>query len=103
MVAWFSIAPDDGSSSYGKYVAEAVAFLDTTGLKYRLEAMGTEIEGPRQAVFSAITRCHELLAAKPGVRRVDTFVKIDDRLGAAEGELERKVESVQRNRKQLQI
>ena len=103
MVAWFSIAPDDGSSSYGKYVAEAIAFLDTTGLKYRLGAMGTELEGPRQDVFAAIARCHELLAAKPGVRRVDTFVKIDDRLGAEAGELERKVESVERNRAELRV
>jgi hypothetical protein len=31
--------------SHGEYVAEAIAFLDQTGLKYRLGAMGTEIEG----------------------------------------------------------
>lgn len=94
MVAWFSIAPDDGSGSYGKYVAEAITFLDATGLKYKLGAMGTEIEGPRAEVFDAIARCHQLLASRPGVRRVETMIKIDDRLGAAEGELERKVESV---------
>ena len=99
MVAWFSIAPDDGSGSYGEYVAEAIAFLDQTGLRYRLGAMGTEIEGPRAQVFAAIANCHELLANKPGVRRVETLVKIDDRLGATEVELERKVESVQRKRK----
>lgn len=98
MVAWFSIAPDDGSGSYGKYVAEALTVLDATGLKYKLGAMGTEIEGPRAEVFDAITRCHELLASMPGVRRVETIIKIDDRLGAAEGELERKVESVLKKR-----
>jgi uncharacterized protein (TIGR00106 family) len=103
LVAWFSIAPDDGSGSYGKYVAESIAFLDQTGLKYRLGAMGTEIEGPRAEVFAAIAKCHELLANKPGVRRVETFVKIDDRLGAVAGELERKVESVRRWRKDLAI
>jgi len=80
-------------------VAEAIAFLDQTGLRYRLGAMGTEIEGPRAQVFAAIANCHELLANKPGVRRVETLVKIDDRLGATEVELERKVESVQRKRK----
>lgn len=94
MVAWFSVAPDDGSGSYSKYVAEAIAFLDGTGLKYKLGAMGTEIEGPRSEVFDAIAKCHEMLASRPGVRRVETIIKIDDRLGAAEGELERKVESV---------
>jgi uncharacterized protein (TIGR00106 family) len=98
MVAWFSVAPDDGSGSYSKYVAEAIALLDQTGLKYRLGAMGTEIEGPRAEVFDAIAKCHQLLVSKPGVRRIETFVKIDDRLGAAEGELERKVESVLKKR-----
>ncbi len=98
MVAWFSIAPDDGSGSYGKYVAEAIRFLDGTRLKYKLGAMGTEIEGPRAEVFDAIARCHQLLASRPGVRRVETIVKIDDRVGAAEGELERKVESVLKKR-----
>lgn len=95
MVAFFSIAPDDGSGSYGKYVAEALALLDGTGLKYRLGAMGTEIEGSRDEVFAAIAKCHGALAAKPGVRRIETFVKIDERLGADEGELERKIESAQ--------
>lgn len=94
MVAWFSVAPDDGSGSYSKYVAEAIAFLDGTGLKYKLGAMGTEIEGPSAEVFDAIAKCHELLASRPGVRRVETIIKIDDRLGVAEGELDRKVESV---------
>lgn len=98
MVAWFSIAPDDGSGSYSKYVADAIAFLDGTGLRYKLGAMGTEIEGPRTDVFDAIAQCHQLLASKPGVRRVATVVKIDDRLGAPEGELERKVESVVKKR-----
>lgn len=98
MVAWFSIAPDDGSGSYGKYVAEAIKFLEGTGLKYKLGAMGTEIEGPRAEVFEAIARCHQMLASRPGVRRVETIIKIDDRLGAAEGELERKVASVLKKR-----
>ncbi len=98
MVGWFSIAPDDGSGSYSKYVADAIAYLDSTGLKYKLGAMGTEIEGPRAQVFDAIAKCHELLASRPGVRRVETIIKIDDRLGAPEGELERKIESVLKKR-----
>lgn len=98
MVAWFSIAPDDGSGSYGKYVAEALDILDRAGLKYRLGGMGTEVEGSSQEVFAAIARCHEVLAALPGVRRVETIVKIDDRLGAGPGELERKVESAESKR-----
>jgi len=52
-----------------------------------------------RGLLAAIANCHELLANKPGVRRVETFVKIDDRLGATAGELQRKVESVLRTRK----
>lgn len=101
MVAWFSVAPDDGSGSYGKYVGEVLALLDKTGLKYRLGAMGTEIEGPREEVFAAIQKCHQLFVDKPGVRRVGTVVKIDDRIGAGEGEIERKVRSAESRRSQM--
>lgn len=96
-----SIAPDDGSGSYGDYVAEALALLDGTGLKYRLGAMGTEMEGSRDEVFAAIAQCHEALAARPGVRRIETFVKIDERLEAGEGELERKIESAESQNRAL--
>jgi uncharacterized protein YqgV (UPF0045/DUF77 family) len=61
--------------------------------------MGTAIEGPRAQVFAATANCHELPASKPGGRRVEPPVKIDDRPEATAGELRRKVESVRRRRK----
>lgn len=84
MTAWFSIAPDDGSGSYSRYVAEALDCLEEAGLTCRLGAMSTEIEGPPAEVFAAIAHCHEVLAAKPGVRRIESFVKVDQRIGASE-------------------
>jgi uncharacterized protein (TIGR00106 family) len=98
MLAWFSIAPDDGSGSYSRYVADALAVLEESGLRYRLGAMGTEVEGPRAAVFAALARCQEVLAARPGVRRIATVIKIDDRIGVDSGEMDRKVEAVERRR-----
>ena len=72
MLAWFSIAPDDGSGSYSEHVAAAVEVLEESGLRYRLGAMGTEVEGPRDAVFAVLARCQSVLAARPGVRRIAT-------------------------------
>ncbi len=95
MVAWFSIAPDDGTGSYSQYVADAIALLKKAGLTYRLGAMGTEVEGPRDKVYSAIAQCHELFVRRPGVRRIEVVIKVDDRLGVPEGQLARKVESVE--------
>jgi len=96
MIAWFSIAPDDGSGSYSKYVAAALRVIQDSGLAFRLGAMGTEVEGPRDEVFAALARCHEVLAAVTGVRRIGTVIKIDDRIGIETGEMKRKVGAVER-------
>jgi uncharacterized protein YqgV (UPF0045/DUF77 family) len=40
MIAWFSIAPDDGSGSYSKQVAAAVRLIRESGFRYPLGAMG---------------------------------------------------------------
>ena len=96
MIAWFSIAPDDGSGSYAKHVAEALRIIRESGLAFRLGAMGTEVEGPRHEVFALLARCHEVLATAPGVRRTGTVIKIDDRIGVDTGEMERKVSVVER-------
>jgi uncharacterized protein (TIGR00106 family) len=99
MLAWFSIAPDDGSGSFGEHVAAALQVLEESGLRYRLGAMGTEVEGPRDAVFAVLARCQAVLADRPGVRRIATVIKIDDRIGVDAGEMDRKVESVLRSRR----
>jgi len=96
MIAWFSIAPDDGSGSYSQHVAAALGVISQSGLPFRLGSMGTEVEGPRQEEFGLLARSHEVLATAPGVRRTATVIKIDDRSGAESGEIERKVAAVER-------
>ena len=98
MLAWFSIAPDDGSGSYSGHVAAAIDVLEQSGLRYRLGAMGTEVEGPRDEVFAVLARCQSVLAARPGVRRIATVIKIDDRIDVESGEMDRKVDAVMRHR-----
>jgi len=97
MIAWFSIAPDDGSGSYSPHVARALEIIKESGLAFRLGAMGTEVEGPRDQVFAVLERCHRTLATAPGVRRTSTVIKIDDRAGVETGEMERKVSAVERH------
>jgi len=96
MIAWFSIAPDDGSGSYSKHVAAALEIIRESGLAFRLGAMGTEVEGPRDAVLALLVRCHIALATAQGVRRTGTVIKIDDRVGVDSGEMHRKVSAVAR-------
>lgn len=95
MIAWFSIAPDDGSGSYSKHVATALRLIRESGLRYELGAMGTEVEGPRDQVLALLTRCHSTLATADGVRRTSTVIKIDDRAGVDAGEMDRKVIAVE--------
>ncbi len=96
MVAWFSIAPDDGTGSYSTQVAAALRMVQESGLAYRLGSMGTEVEGPRDAVLALLVRVHTTLAVAPGVRRTSTVIKIDDRAGVDSGELDRKRAAVER-------
>jgi uncharacterized protein (TIGR00106 family) len=95
MIAWFSIAPDDGSGSYSKHVAAALEIIRESGLAFRLGAMGTEVEGRRDEVLALLVRCHIALATAPGVRRTSTVVKIDDRVGVDSDEMHRKVRAVE--------
>ena len=95
MIAWFSIAPDDGSGSYSKHVAAALEMIRGSGLTFRLGAMGTEVEGPRDEVLALLVRCHVALATAPGVRRTSTVIKIDDRVDVDSDEIHRKVRVVE--------
>jgi uncharacterized protein YqgV (UPF0045/DUF77 family) len=81
MIAWFSIAPDDGSGSYSKHVAAALRMIEEGGLRFRLGAMGIEVEDRRNDVFALLARCHAAPSTAPGVHRTSTVIKIDDRIG----------------------
>ena len=78
--------------SVSKYVAECQRILDEAGLKHRLHAYGTTIEGDWDAVFAAVKRCHETIH-EMGVPRVFTTVKIGTRTDR-EQSMEDKVQSV---------
>jgi len=92
-VAEFSVTPIGKGVSVGEYVARCVDLVDRSGLPYKLNPMGTVVEGPFDRVLDLISRCHKAVAED--CERVSTMVKIDDRKGAA-GQLEAKVADVER-------
>ena len=92
MLAEFSITPIGKGTSVATYVARCLDIVDASGLDYRMNAMGTVVEGPFDEVLALIARCHKAIAKD--CDRVSTIVKIDDRKGAAR-QLEAKVRRVE--------
>lgn len=82
-----------GSPSVGAYVADALGVIERSGLRYRLNAMHTEVEGELEELLRLIPAIHRALFAR-GAQRVSTVIKIDDRLDAPSS-IEGKVRSVE--------
>jgi len=92
-IAEFSITPIGKGVSVGEYVTRSVDIVDRSGLPYRLNPMGTVIEGSFDEILALIARCHK--AVLEDCKRVSTIIKIDDRKGASK-QLEAKVAGVER-------
>src|SRR2546428_13061064 len=92
-IAEFSIAPIGKGVSVGEYVARSVDIVDRSALPYRLNPMGTEIEGSFDEILALIARCHK--AVMEDCERVSPIVTIDDRKGASK-QLETKAVGVER-------
>jgi len=92
-IAEFSITPIGKGVSVGEYVARSVDIVDRSGLPYRLNPMGTVIEGSFDEVLALVARCHK--AVMKDCERVSTIVKIDDRKDAS-NQLEEKIVGVER-------
>lgn len=92
-IAEFSIAPTGKDVSVSKYVARCLELVDRSGLAYKLNPMGTVVEGPFDEVLALIASCHKAVARD--CERVSTIIKIDDRKGAKH-QIEDKVAKVER-------
>ena len=79
--------------SVSKEVAACERVLAEAGLKTRLHAYGTNIEGEWDDVFAAIKRCHEALHAM-GVPRITSTLRFGTRIDR-EQHLEDKIISVE--------
>lgn len=88
----FSVVPLGMGESVSQYVAECMKMVEASGLTYKINPMGTVVEGEYDEVMALIKRCHaRIMEMSP---RVITTVKIDDRRGA-KGMIDKKVDSVE--------
>lgn len=92
MLAEFSIVPLGAGPSVGEHVAEVVNIVDKGGLPYRLNPMGTVVEGGWEEVMGLIRKCHDAMMGR--CERAITTITIDDRKGKS-GMIESKVRSVE--------
>jgi uncharacterized protein (TIGR00106 family) len=78
VIADFTIVPVGAGVSLSPYVAECEKILRGAGLKVRLHANGTDLEGEWDAVLGAVRRCHEAVHTM-GAPRIFTALKINTR------------------------
>lgn len=79
MLAEFSIVPLGKGESLSDKIARVIETVESSGLPYKLNPMGTVIEGNWDDVFGLIRKCHaQVLDVSP---RVVTTIRIDDRPG----------------------
>jgi uncharacterized protein (TIGR00106 family) len=88
-----SVVPLGVGLSLSKYVAACERVFEEAGLKTKLHAYGTNIEGEWDDVFAAVRRCHEVLH-EMGVPRVSANLRVGTRTDKAQS-LEDKVRSVE--------
>jgi uncharacterized protein (TIGR00106 family) len=94
MIAEISVIPIGKGVDLASYVARVVKIIDESGLDYKLNAMGTVVEGDSDRVFDLIKKCHNKMLELS--ERVYTTVKIDERKDKKEKMLEHKVKAVEK-------
>ena len=92
MLAEFSVVPIGKGESVSQYVAECMKIVDASGIAYKINPMGTVLEGDYDEVMGIVRKCHMRVLEMSS--RVITSIKIDDRIGK-KGVLESKVRSVE--------
>ena len=92
----FSMSPLGKGESVGKYVTRSVDIIDKSGVEYRLNPMGTVLEGEWDDVMDVVRRC--FLRMRQDCNRISCTVKIDYRKGHR-GRLTAKTASVEKRLK----
>ena len=92
----FSMTPLGKGESVSKFVARSLDIIDRSGLPYRVNPMGTVIEGDWDEVFGVVRKCFERM--KKDCTRVSTSIKLDYRNGRG-GRITAKVESLEKKLK----
>jgi uncharacterized protein (TIGR00106 family) len=93
VIADLTVLPIGVGVSLGRYIAECERVLQKAGLKVKMHAYGTNIEGEWDEVMAAVKECHHALHAL-GVPRVSSSVKLGTRIDR-EQTMEDKLRSVE--------
>ena len=88
----FSMTPLGKGESVSQYVAKSVEIIDQSGLDYRLNAMGTIVEGEIDEVLAVMKKCLDAMAQN--CDRISCSAKLDYRKGHS-GRLDAKIKSVE--------
>lgn len=88
----FSMIPLDKGFSFSPYVARILTLVEQSGLEYRLNPMGTVVEGEWDDLMALLTRCFRDL--EKDSERIYLNVKFDCRKGVT-GALDKKIKSVE--------
>jgi uncharacterized protein (TIGR00106 family) len=93
MLTEFSIIPVGIGSSIGDQIAEVLKIVDASGFPYKINPMGTVVEGEWDDIMKLIKKCHETVLNTG--ERVITAISIDDRKGKP-NRIEEKIKSIER-------
>lgn len=94
----FSMSPLGKGESVSKYVSRSLDIIDNSGVDYRLNPMGTVLEGEWDEVLGVVKQCYERM--KQDCPRISCVMKVDYRKDH-KGRLSEKVATVEKqlNRK----
>lgn len=92
----FSMSPLGKGESVGKYVSRSLEIVDQSGVEYRLNPMGTVLEGEWDDVMDVVRQCYERM--RKDCNRISCTMKVDSRKGK-NGRLSGKVASVEKRLK----
>jgi len=93
MLAEFSIIPVGEGEGLSGLVSLAIEIVRNSGLEYRVNSMGTVVEGSWDEVMDLIKRCHDAVRKETG--RVVTSITIDDR-SVSGSRIDKKIQSVEK-------
>lgn len=93
MMVEFSVVPLGIGASVSPVIARVMRIIMESGLPYKVNPMGTVIEGEWDELMMLVKECHA--EAMRDAARVVTSIKIDDYKGKGL-RLDQKVESVER-------
>jgi uncharacterized protein (TIGR00106 family) len=92
----FSIVPVGKGASVGNDIAKVIKIVENSGLPYKLNPMGTVVEGKWDELMALVKRCHRTVLREG--ERVVTTIKIDDRKGRS-NMIEKKILSLEKRLK----